>query len=77
LETELGGQLFQRGAEMSKLTELGRILYPHFQAIDRSLREVQRITEKRSSCSVPPIRTLPFDLRGVKKVDDDHLLPIS
>jgi hypothetical protein len=71
LETELGGQLFQRGADKSRLTELGRILRPHFQAIDRSVRDVQRITEKRSSRSAPPIRTARFDLR-VKKVDGDQ-----
>jgi len=72
LETELGGPLFQRGPDKSKLTELGRNLRPHFQAIDRSIRDVQRITEKRSSISRSPIRTAPFDLRGVKKLDDDQ-----
>ena len=69
LETELGGRLFQRGPDKAKLTELGRILRPHFQAIDRSIRDVQRITKKRSSYSVSPIR---IDLRDVKKVDDDQ-----
>ena len=72
LETELGGRLFQRGPDKSKLTELGHILRPHFQTIDRSVRDVQRIAEKRSSCSVSPLRTAPFDLRGVKKVDGDQ-----
>src|SRR6476620_10732682 len=69
LYTELGGRLFQRGPDKSKLTELGRILRPHFQAIDRSIRDVQRITEKRSSVTCYPTRTAPFDLEGVKKVD--------
>ena len=72
LETELGGRLFQRGPDKSKLTELGHILRPHFQTIDRSIRDVQRITDKRSSFSGSPIRTAPFDLRGVKKLGDDQ-----
>jgi len=40
LETEIGGPLFIRGKKVTELTELGRVLRPTFEEIDRLVDNV-------------------------------------
>ncbi len=77
LEDELGGPLFRRERALSHLTDLGRIMRPHLEALvqademarleARHWRQLDRAPVRLGlMCTIGPARLIPF-LRGLRR----------
>ena len=53
LEEELRGPLFHRERCRTHLTELGRMVRPHFDAVHQQSRAVKRLSREFAACKIP------------------------
>jgi LysR family transcriptional regulator, hydrogen peroxide-inducible genes activator len=71
LETELGGQLIRRERHLTHLTELGQMVRPHLEMVDRAAAAAKQLAQ-----DVNQLRRVPLKLGIMSTISPDEIVDL-